>query len=136
MLKISYIISLLASLFLSSFTHAAEVNWISKNPRNLVANAHNYERIKANMDCWEGFISNPADPTIELSPVWINTKTVKFLYVKLAAESGSSMQIFFSDGKPVSERLSFRRSGLTTGESPVIYRFDLSRSKLWNGVVR
>jgi len=109
---------------------------VTDDARTLVADARNYEQTKANPDYWEGFVTNSTDPSIELSPVRIDADTAKFLYVKLATESGSSMQIFFSGGEPVSERLSFRSGQLITGDSPVVYRFDLSHYKLWKGVVR
>src|SRR3990172_3275889 len=85
---------------------AADVRWLAE-PGKLVASSTNYEQTRSTAEHWEGVVSTPADPTIELSPFTVNAAKEKFLYIKLASDSGSSLQIFFSSGQPFSEEMSF-----------------------------
>jgi len=124
-----------AGLLSPTGASARGVEWLFDSPAKMVAHAPNYRDVKCDNRSWQGTIDSP-DPIIELNRVTINAGKSKYLYVKLAAESGQSLQVFFSGGGAFSETLSFRSGALANGGDPAVYRFDLSHFTLWNGIVR
>lgn len=135
-LYLPVIVILLTCACMRCYAAVQEIRWISGNPRMMVSASRGYEQITSNTDHWEGSISEPNDPVIEFSKTPINASKSKFLYIKMAAQSGTSMQIFFAGAGKMTEELSFRAGLTDIGDDPVIYRFDLSKFPLWKGDVR
>ncbi|MHB0998675.1 MAG: glucosidase family protein [Armatimonadota bacterium] len=123
-----------------SFTNkcesAPDIHWIINNPNKIVSSTRGYDKAGVSVDHWEGLISDTNDPVIEFSKASINASKSKYLYIKMAAQSGNSIQVFFASNGGFTEDLSFRCNVLENGDSPAIYRIDLSKYPKWQGVIR
>lgn len=127
-------IFLLAVIFFASRTLAEEVHWLFSNAAEMVDSSPGYSTETVSQEYWSGKIVNAADPILSLKSAAIDANKNKYLVIKIAIESGSSLQVFFGT-VGIREEDSFRTDSLNLGGQTEIYIFDMNEMSGWKGEI-
>ena len=139
--KIYFVKAFFAALFFIFATPqyiagAQNIEWMSTESGKLVHMTSGYEKKTLTSQYWQGFVSNPIDPIIELESLQIDADKHTFLYLDMAVDYADSVQLFFGPDEYFNQEHSFRVYEITIGLKRQVYKFDLSSFKSWRGPVR
>ena len=94
-----------------------------------------FEPLTEGEDLWQAKVTDPGRARLLIQPLSFDAGKDKYLYLKMATDSGCSVQVAFAGDGKYSLIRSFR-SILPAGEGPIILQFDLRQFPLWKGMVR
>jgi len=129
---------ILSTTFINIAVASSEsINWfVSGN--DIICSPVGFSNSKIDASGWQGIVTDPVYPKIDIESLNIDADGYKYLYLKMSSTDRQSLRILYSQDTQgrFSELCSFTTSPLDKTGDWIIYRMNLTDAVDWHGVIR
>ena len=136
--KIIFSFFILTIIFINIAVASSDsIKWLVSG-NNIICNPAGFSNSKIDASGWQGIVTDPVFPKVDIEALNIDATGNKYLYLKMSSTARQSLRILYSPDTQgrFSELCSFTTWPLDKSGDWIIYRMNLTDAVDWQGVIR